>query len=109
MIGSGFSKSLVAVWSEKEVSRIGFEHGNPLNFRGACPGRSPAQNRSISRNECPWYPRSVPQDWHVTLTSKCNFPGFRSAATQTPMSLGSFVGLRHALHRWLLGLVMAQA
>jgi hypothetical protein len=25
------------------------------------------------------------------------------------MSLGSFVGLRHALYRWLLGLVMAQA
>jgi hypothetical protein len=29
---------------------MGFEYGNPLNFRCACHGRSPAQNRSISRN-----------------------------------------------------------
>src|SRR5712664_4758639 len=53
LIGSGFSKTLVAVWSEKRVSSRGFENGTPLNFRCACHGRSPAHNRSISRNERP--------------------------------------------------------
>src|SRR5215831_2158345 len=53
LLGSGFSKTLVAVRSEKRVLRIGFEHGNPWNFRGACHGHSPAQNRSILRNERP--------------------------------------------------------
>ena len=53
LIGSGFSKTLVAVRSEKRVSSIGFEKGKPLNFRCACHGRSPAHNRSISRNERP--------------------------------------------------------
>ena len=33
LIGSGFSKPLVAVWSEKRVSSIGFENGKPLKFR----------------------------------------------------------------------------
>ena len=32
---------------------MGFEYGNPLNFRCACHGRSPAQNRSLLRNERP--------------------------------------------------------
>ncbi len=41
------------VWSEKRVSSIGSENGKPLHFRCACHGRSPAQNRSISRNERP--------------------------------------------------------
>src|SRR2546423_12837800 len=53
LIGSGFSKPLVAVRSEKRVSSMGFEKGKPLNFRCACHGRSLAQNRSISRNERP--------------------------------------------------------
>src|SRR6266446_6073856 len=53
LIGSGFSKTLGVVWSEKRVSSRGFENGKPLNFRRACHGRSPAQNRSISRNERP--------------------------------------------------------
>ncbi len=53
LIGTGFSKTLMAVWSEKRVSSMGFENGTPLNFRCACHGRSPAQNRSISRNERP--------------------------------------------------------
>ena len=51
LIGSGFSKTFVAVRSEKRISSMGFEKGKPLNFRCACHGRSPAQNRSISRNE----------------------------------------------------------
>jgi hypothetical protein len=53
LIGSGFSKTLMAVRSEKRVSSMGFEHGKPLNFRCACHGCSPAQNRSIARNERP--------------------------------------------------------
>src|SRR5438128_1274592 len=53
LIGSGFSKTLVAVRSEKRISSIGFENGKPLNFRCACHGRSPAHNRSIARNERP--------------------------------------------------------
>src|SRR5712691_11711544 len=53
LIGSGFSKTFVAVRSEKRVLSMGFEHDKPLNFRCACHGRSPAQNRSISRNERP--------------------------------------------------------
>src|SRR5712691_10556547 len=32
---------------------MSFESGKPLNFRCTCHGRSPAQNRSISRNERP--------------------------------------------------------
>src|SRR5205823_1072141 len=84
LIGSGFSKTIVAVWSEKRVSSRGFENGNPLNFRCACYDRSPAQNRSILSNKCPGYSRAIPQDYRVALSSKCNFPVFRSAATQTP-------------------------
>ena len=37
LIGSGFSKTLVAVRSEKRVLRIGFEHGHPLHFRWRMP------------------------------------------------------------------------
>ena len=83
LIGNGFSKTLVAVWSEKRISRKGFENGNPLNFRCAGYGRSPAQNRSLSRTLAQ-DDFDMPHDQHVILTSKGNFPGFRSTATQTP-------------------------
>jgi hypothetical protein len=53
LIGSAFSKTLMAVRSEKRVSRMGFENGKLLHFRCACHGRFPAQNRSILRNERP--------------------------------------------------------
>ena len=39
LIGSGFSKTLMAVWSEQRVSSRGFENGKPLNFRCAYHGR----------------------------------------------------------------------
>ena len=53
LIGSGFSKTLMALWSEKRVSSMGFENGKPLNFCCACHDHSPAHNRSISSNERP--------------------------------------------------------
>src|SRR5712692_2893813 len=53
LIGSGSSKTLVAVQSEKRVSSMGCEKGKPLSFRCPCHGHSPAHNRSISRNERP--------------------------------------------------------
>ena len=83
--GSGFSKTLVAVRSEKRVLRIGFEYGNSLNFRGACHSCSPAQNRSISRDEYPETSIRVSRASGRPM-SKSNFPVFRSAATQTPCS-----------------------
>src|SRR5712691_10702161 len=47
LIGTGFSKTLVAVQREKSVSSMGFEKGKPLNFRCPCHGHSPAHNRSV--------------------------------------------------------------
>jgi hypothetical protein len=49
-IGSCFSKTIVAIRSEKSISIIGFEKGKLLNLRCACHGRCLAHNRSISRN-----------------------------------------------------------
>jgi hypothetical protein len=84
LIGNGFSKTLVAVWSEKRISIIGFEKGKPLNLRCACHGRSLAHNHSLLRNGH--------LDTSIRIsrasgrpTSKSNFPVFRSAATQTPI------------------------
>ena len=63
------------------------EKGKPLNFRCACHGRSPAQNRSISRNE-----RSDTFDPYIKSIWSSNvqiqLPVFRSAATQTPKKSG---------------------
>ena len=84
LIVVGFSKTLMAVWSEKRILSMGFENGQSLHWRCTRQSLSPAQNRSILSNECPGYSRSMPQDPYVTLTSKCNFPVVRSAATQTP-------------------------
>jgi hypothetical protein len=51
--GDGFSKTILAVRSEKRVSSIGFEKSKPLNLRYSCLGHSASHNRSILRNERP--------------------------------------------------------
>jgi hypothetical protein len=51
LIGSRFSRTIVALRSEKSISIIGFEKGKLLHFRCACHGRCLAHNRSISRHE----------------------------------------------------------
>jgi len=50
LIGSRFSKTIVAIRSEKSISIMGFEKGKLLNLRRACHARRLAHNRSISRN-----------------------------------------------------------
>jgi hypothetical protein len=84
LIGSGFSKTLVAVWSEKRVLRIGFEHGNPWNFRWHMPWPlSCSQPLDIEKRAHPDTTILVSRA-SGRPTSKSNFPVFRSAATQTP-------------------------
>jgi hypothetical protein len=51
LIGSRFSKTIVAIRSEKSIAIIGFEKGTRLHLRCACHGRCRAHNRSISRTK----------------------------------------------------------
>jgi hypothetical protein len=49
----GFSKTIMAVWSEKRVLSMGFENGKSLNCRCTRHSLFPTQNWSISSNERP--------------------------------------------------------
>ena len=86
LIGSRFSKTIGAIWSEKSISIIGFEKRKLLNLRCACHRLCLAHNRSISRNGHPDTSIRVSRA-SGRPTSKSNFPVFRSAATQTPSTI----------------------